>query len=90
MAHRHPVGRNQRQPVLAAEHQRSDPSPPERLTPWEQFALILGPPESDRDLSHPGHRLDVRRPDRPDCRNDRMDSGVQHGRQHIGDGRGGA
>ena len=53
----------------------------------EQLALVLGPPESDRDLSHPGHRLDIRRPDRTDRRDDRMDSGVQHGRQHVGDRR---
>ena len=46
--------------------------------------MVFRPTFADGNLSHSGHGPEVSRSNRGDLRHDRMDAGVQHGRQYFG------
>jgi hypothetical protein len=89
MADRDAVGRHQGEPVLGLEHQRLDPRPGQRLGAGQDLAAVLGPAHAGGHHGDAGHLGQVAGPDRADGRHDRVDAGVEHRSQRVGDGRAG-
>ncbi len=81
VADREGVGREKRQAVLAARHQRLDAGSSKRLGAGQPLAAILRPAVADRDLRDRRQLSEVAGTDRPDARDLGMDPGVEHGDQ---------
>jgi hypothetical protein len=86
----HPVGRDEREPILGFELQRGKPRSRQRLGPAHHGSPNLGAPAADGHQRDGGHVHEVGCAHRTHDRDDGVNAAVQHGHQHLRDAEAGS